>query len=52
MIESAQNARMQEAFEIAHAERAQAFANIFAWLFKSRSAPLNQTVLTEPSRCA
>ncbi|MEQ9694207.1 hypothetical protein [Shimia sp. SDUM112013] len=52
MIETAQTARIEQAFRDAHAERAKAFAGLFSWLFKPRTAPLNQPVLTEPSRCA
>lgn len=52
MIETAHTAHMQQAFARAHKERAEVFAKMFNWLFATRSAPLNQPVLTEPSRCA
>ncbi|WP_164726951.1 hypothetical protein [Shimia sediminis] len=52
MIETAHTARMQQAFDCAHKERAQILAKLVSWLFGKRDVPLGQSVLTEPSRCA
>ncbi|MYM57242.1 hypothetical protein [Thalassovita mangrovi] len=50
MIEAAQNARIAQAFETAHAERANALRAVFAWLFTRHSVPLAHRGLTEPCR--
>ncbi|SMP29503.1 hypothetical protein [Shimia sagamensis] len=52
MIETAPNARTQQAYSDAHAARSAAFVGLFKALFGGKSVPLNQGVLTEPSRCA
>ena len=51
MIEIAHTAQLQQAYEVAHAERSQAFMKMLSWVFGARNAPLNKPVLTEPSRC-
>ncbi|WP_204115697.1 hypothetical protein [Shimia biformata] len=52
MIETSHNACIAAAYRKAHSERAQAFAALFHWVAAKFKAPLNQPVLTEPSRCA
>lgn len=52
MIEIAHTARMQNAFDAAHTARGQALVTLLKWLFGARDVPLNNPVLTEPSRCA
>ena len=51
MIETASNARTQQAYCDAHAARSAAFVGFFKALFGARSVPLDRVVLTEPSRC-
>ncbi len=50
MLETAHTARVAQAFETAHAERANALRAVFAWLFTRHSVPLAHQGLTEPCR--
>ncbi|MBO9478380.1 hypothetical protein J7382_12610 [Shimia sp. R11_0] len=52
MIETAANARIQQAYRDAHEARGAAFVGFFKALFGAKSVPLDPMVLTEPSRCA